>query len=148
MEPVHSDHGRAVYQPERRTVHGPERDECCSVSADASSDHHSSGENASVHQCLWADRVPGSVTDLYAVADDHVCGLYDPAVEGISAGKGQCSDRYSALYPSVCASGKLSMRTLQSDTWIFALKSAILVAIKGGWPESEGGNSYDVGRVG
>ena len=37
------------------------------------------------HQCLWADCLPDSVTYLYAVADDYICGMDHPSVEDISS---------------------------------------------------------------
>ena len=112
MEPLYFDHVRSVRQPERRTVHVSERNECLSVGADTSSDHHSGWKNVSVHQCLWTDRLPGSVTYLYAVADDYICGMDHPSVEDIFSGENQHSDRSSALYPSLCASGEQSLQIL------------------------------------
>ena len=69
MEPLYFDHVRSVHQPERQTVHVSERNECLSVGSDTASDHHSDWKNVPVHQCLWADCLPDSVTYLYAVAE-------------------------------------------------------------------------------
>lgn len=112
MEPLYFDHVRSVHQPERQTVHVSERNECLSVGADTASDHHSDWKNVPVHQCLWADCLPDSVTYLYAVADDYICGMDHSSVEDISFGENQHSDRSSALHPSLCASGEQSLQIL------------------------------------